>query len=151
MFKKMLILFGGLVLTLATPAAAHADDSKSPWLAATLNWFLPGTGYMYNGQKPLYSTVPMLAGALALTYVENFHEFDDGKTLLEHDKQAFGILFGAVLVINTGLAIDAYQEANSINANLKKTAAAEPTWQFDVLASQNGDDARYGLQLRGTF
>lgn len=118
-------------LSLTAPSVALADDvrTKSPLLAAGLNFLLPGTGYIYNGEKPLYETVPMVAGALALTYVEQIHEFDDGKRLLDHDKTAFGVLFGAVFVINTALAIDAYREANAINA---RSTPALGAWRLDV-------------------
>jgi len=98
---------------LSLPQEAQAE--KSPLLASSLNFFLPGAGYMYNGDKPLYVTAPMMVGFAGLAYVENFHEFEEGKTLKEIDLTAFSIMFAAVLVANTGFAIDAYREAESIN------------------------------------
>lgn len=99
----------------ATPIASAAGvKKKSPLLAAGLNWFLPGAGYLYNNEKPLYVSLPMIAGAAGLTYVEQIHTFEDG-TLKEQDPTAFNIMFASVLVLNTGAAIDAWQEAKSIN------------------------------------
>ena len=100
-------------LTLS-PATAEAK-AKSPVVAGVLNWVLPGAGYIYNGEKPLYVTLPMMVGAVGLTYVENFHDFGGGNNLQATDPTAFNIMFGSVLTVNTGLAIDAYQEANRIN------------------------------------
>jgi hypothetical protein len=119
-----------LAVLLALTATANADpetSSKNRFVAAGLNWVLPGAGYAYNGRKPLYETVPMMAAAIGLTYAENFHKFDDGKTLLDHDKTEFGVLFGAVLVLNTALAIDAFREADAINAG-----SALTSWRLDV-------------------
>ena len=91
MLASTLALF---VLNSSSAQAAEpvAPKLKRPVLAAGLNWFLPGAGYAYNNQKPLYVTVPMMAGAAGLTYVENFHQFDNG-TLREQDPMAFGVLF----------------------------------------------------------
>src|SRR5262245_55187587 len=118
------------VLLLALSATAHAEPeapSKNRFVAAGLNWVLPGAGYAYNGKEPLYVTVPMMAAAVGLTYAENFHKFSDGQTLLDHDKTEFGVLFGAVLVLNTALAIDAYREADAINRG-----GALTSWRLDV-------------------
>ena len=62
----------GAIVALATvaaislPGTAHAGE-KNRWLAAGLNFFVPGAGYIYNGEKPLYVSVPLVAGAVALT------------------------------------------------------------------------------------
>jgi hypothetical protein len=76
---------------------------KMPWLAALLNFFLMGAGYIYNGRRiPLGAALTV--GALLLTYVENAQAGN-----------LYWIMFGAVLLNNAFLAIDAYQEAQSIN------------------------------------
>lgn len=104
---------------------APVVKNKRPLLAAGLNFFIPGTGYIYNGRKPLYVSVPMILGAGGLTYAENFHRYgESGQTLLEYDRTAFLILFGSVLVLNTGLAIDAYREAVSINDGVGRAGLA---------------------------
>jgi hypothetical protein len=100
----------------ATPiSSSAATKHRSPLLAAGLNWFLPGAGYLYNGEKPVYVSLPMIAGAAGLTYVEQFHQFEGG-TLREQDPTAFNVMFASVLVLNTGAAIDAWREAKAINA-----------------------------------
>ena len=109
------LMLSGFVAASLLSLPQEAQAEKSPLLASSLNFFLPGAGYMYNGDKPLYVTAPMMVGFAGLAYVENFHEFEEGKTLKEIDLTAFSIMFAAVLVANTGFAIDAYREAESIN------------------------------------
>ncbi|HCH65154.1 MAG TPA: hypothetical protein DFR83_20285 [Deltaproteobacteria bacterium] len=145
----MLHAFLALALTASTASAAPAEQpvargparEKKPLLAAGLNWFVPGAGYMYNGRKPALVTVPMMAGAAGLTYIENFHQFDGG-TLREIDSTAFAVTFGSVLVLNTGLAIDAYREAKNINEGRNRKASLSPTTFADA------DGTRYGAELR---
>lgn len=88
---------------------------KKPWLSAILNFFFMGLGYLYNGHRKMLGILLTIA-ALGLTYVENFYAFSDGNSLQAHDSSAFLILFVCVLIANTGLAIDAYQEAKMINS-----------------------------------
>jgi len=88
---------------------------KKHWLSAVLNFFFMGLGYIYNGKRKLLGAFLTVA-AIGLTYVENFHTFFDGKNLSATDSTAFSILFVCVLLANTGLAIDAFQEAKAINA-----------------------------------
>ena len=145
----MLHAFLALALTASTTSAASAEQpiasgpakEKKPLLAAGLNWFVPGAGYMYNGRKPALVTVPMIAGAAGLTYIENFHQFDGG-TLREIDPTAFAVTFGSVMVLNTGLAIDAYREAKNINEGRDRKASLSPTTFADA------DGTRYGAELR---
>jgi hypothetical protein len=150
MKRMMLVVSIASIALASSTSTARAEGKKNKWLAAGLNWVLPGAGYMYNGEKPLYVTVPMIAGAVALTYVENFHEFDDGKRLLDHDRTAFGVLFGAVFVLNTALAIDAYREANSINRRLE--AGPHTAWRFDVRPVRAADSSTgYTLVIGRSF
>ena len=88
---------------------------KKSWLSAILNFFFMGLGYIYNGKRMLLGLLLTLA-AIGLTYLENFHTFSGGTNLQGLDSTAFIILFACVFILNTGLAIDAYQEAKSINA-----------------------------------
>lgn len=54
---------------LAYDAFQEADKySKNPWIASALNFLLPGTGYIYNGQR-LPLGFGLTAGALGLTFV----------------------------------------------------------------------------------
>jgi len=89
---------------------------KKPWLSAVLNFFFMGLGYLYNGKRVLLGILLTLA-SFGLTYIENFHAFSDGSPLKEHNSTAFMVLFACVFIANTGLAIDAYQEAKNSNVN----------------------------------
>ena len=76
---------------------------KMPWLAALLNFIFMGAGTLYNGRRvPLGAALTV--GALLLTYVEN-----------NLTGTLWGVMFGAVLLNNTFLAMDGFQEAKSIN------------------------------------
>lgn len=94
----------------------NALEMKKPWLAAVLNFFFMGIGYLYNGKKKVLGVLLSLS-AIGLTYVENFHTFSDGNALQAHDSNAFIVLFACVFLANTGLALDAWEEAKNINSN----------------------------------
>ncbi|MBD79007.1 MAG: hypothetical protein CL840_08820 [Crocinitomicaceae bacterium] len=87
---------------------------KNKWIAAVLNFFFMGLGYLYNGKRTVLGIL-LTIGALLLTYLEQFYTFADGNTLQGHDGSAFALMAGAVFIVNTGLAMDGYQEAQSIN------------------------------------
>jgi hypothetical protein len=91
---------------------------KKSSLSAVLNFFFIGGGYLYNGKRMLLGSLLTIA-AIGLTYVENFYVFADGNNLQAQEPNAFYIMFASVLIMNTGLAIDAYREANDINSNQK--------------------------------
>ena len=77
---------------------------KMPWLAALLNFFLMGLGTAYNGRRvPL--GLALTVGACLLTYVEQ-----------NLQGVLYWVMFGAVLLNNTFLAIDGFSEAAAINA-----------------------------------
>jgi len=79
---------------------------KNPWIASILNFFFAGAGYVYNGRRTALG-VALTIGALALTYVE--------LQLQNAAPTLFPIMFGAVFLINTFLAIDGYREAQEIS------------------------------------
>lgn len=87
---------------------------KKPWIAAILNFFFMGLGYIYNGQRKILGVL-LTIGALMLTYLEQIYLFSDGNKLQNHDMTAFGIMALSVFIINTGLAVDGYNEAKSVN------------------------------------
>lgn len=69
-------------------------------IAAPLaNWFLPGLGYILLGQRVARSVL-FLIGAIGLTYVE----FGIKEAAAEY----YLPMFVAVLVMNTGFAVDAW-------------------------------------------
>ena len=82
---------------------------KNPWIAAVLNFFLMGPGTLYNGRRKLIGA-GLTLGAIALTYVE--------LNIQTAAPAMFPIMFVAVFVINTLLAIDGYREAKAINAGM---------------------------------
>lgn len=75
---------------------------KNPWIAAVLNFFFMGLGTLYIGRRRLTGLGLTLA-AIALTYVE--------LQLQSAAPALYPIMFGAVFVANTVLAIDGYKEA----------------------------------------
>lgn len=79
---------------------------KRPWLAALLNFFFMGAGYLYNGRRAALGVGWTLA-ALALTYVE--------LNLQELDRTLWGIMFAAVFVANACFAVDGYREGRAVN------------------------------------
>ncbi len=79
---------------------------KNPWIAAVLNFFFMGPGTFYNGQRRAFG-IALTVGAIALTYVE--------LQLKVVAPELYPIMFGAVLLVNTFLAIDGYNEAKTIS------------------------------------
>lgn len=80
--------------------------TKKTWLAAVLNFFFVGAGYIYNGKR-LPLGIGLTLGGFGLTYVEF--------GIQPLDITLYGIMFASVLLANTFLAIDAFKEAKSIN------------------------------------
>ncbi len=89
------------------PAAAEPMaklSPKNPWIAGGLNFVLGGAGYIYNWQRPVLGA-GLTAGAAGLTFVE---------LSLGTNSPLYLPMFASVFVINTLLAVDAYQEAEAI-------------------------------------
>ncbi len=93
----------------AAPPEQPAAGGRWPWLAALLQWVLPGAGDAYNGH--LLTGLPKAAAFGGITYVE--------LSLQQKDQTLWAIMFGSVLVANTMMAIDAWQEADRLNAEGK--------------------------------
>jgi len=151
--RFVLSLAALLFASAAISAPAQAGE-KRPLLAAGLNFFVPGAGYLYNNEKPLYVSLPMIAGAGGLTYVEQFHDFGGGENLKAIDPTAYWVMFGSVLTLNTGVAIDAFREAKAINGDsaalsTPRERRARVTLSPAVMpAGAPGDaQAAYGLRL----
>ncbi|MCI0554110.1 MAG: hypothetical protein L0287_24435 [Anaerolineae bacterium] len=77
---------------------------KNPWIAAVLNFFFMGLGTLYIGRRKL-TGIGLTLGAIALTYVE--------LQLRTAAPALYSIMFTAVFVANTVLAIDGYNEAKN--------------------------------------
>lgn len=136
----MIAMLAALSLT-ASAAEDVQPRTKRPLVAAGLNFFVPGAGYLYNGHKPLTVSLPMIAGAAGLTYIEQFHQFEGG-TLREQDPTAYAITFGAVFALNTGAAVDAWREARALNAG-----TLGPQISMAPAAFSTDDGTAYGLSL----
>ena len=80
---------------------------KSPILAAVLNFFFMGPGTLYLGRRKGLG-VALTIAAVALTYVE--------LSIQTAAPALYPIMFGAVFLANTFLAIDGWREAKEINA-----------------------------------
>ena len=80
---------------------------KNPWIAAVLNFLFAGPGTFYNGRRRGLGAALTVA-AVMLTYVE--------LNLQTQAPALFPIMFVAVFIMNTFLAIDGYNEAKMINA-----------------------------------
>jgi len=85
---------------------------KNPWIAAVLNLFLFGGGYIYNGRRK------GLGLALILVWVViRWGEIAIFLTNLVFERWL--ILFSGLVILMFSLAADAYQEAKEINAQSK--------------------------------
>lgn len=80
---------------------------KNPIISAVLNFFFMGLGTLYNGRRKL-TGIGLTLAAIVLTYVEF--------GIQPLDSNLYWLMFAAVFVANTVLAIDGYQEAKQINA-----------------------------------
>jgi hypothetical protein len=91
---------------------------KKPWLAALLNFFFMGPGYIYNGRRALLGVVWTVAAVL-LTGVEQAPVFAGGTNLQAASPTAFALMFVAVFLANACFAVDGYREAQAINGGGK--------------------------------
>ncbi len=88
---------------------------KKPLLAAVLNFFFMGPGYIYNGKRVLLG-IGWTVTALLLTAVEQAPIYADGKNLQLTSPTAFGLMFVAVFLGNICFAVDGFREAKALNA-----------------------------------
>ena len=87
---------------------------KKPIVAALLNFFFMGPGYIYNGKRALLG-LGFTVTAVLLTIVEQGPVFAGGQGLKDVSPVAFGLMFVAVFLGNTMFAIDGFREAKAIN------------------------------------
>jgi hypothetical protein len=86
---------------------------KNPWIAAILNLFLFGGGYLYNGKRKALGVSLIFAWV-----VIRYGEISIFLTNLVFDKWI--VLFLGLVVLMFSLAADAYSEAKQINEQTKK-------------------------------
>jgi len=82
---------------------------KKPWIAAILNLFLFGGGYIYNGKRPGLGWA-LVVGLLLIRY----GEISIYLTGLVFEKWL--VMFSGLVLLQISLATDAYREAKGINA-----------------------------------
>lgn len=70
------------------------------WLAAVLNFFFPGAGYLVLGHRVGLSLL-WLTGVIGLTWVEF--------SIQALAPTSYAVMFASVFVMNTAFAIDAWQ------------------------------------------
>lgn len=79
---------------------------KNPIVAAVLNFFLMGPGTLYIGKRKGLG-IALTIAAVALTYVE--------LSVQKAAPSLYPVMFAAVFLANTFLAIDGYREAKEVN------------------------------------
>ena len=102
--------------------------TKNPWIAAVLNFFFPGAGYLYTGRRRALGAV-FLLGAIGLTVVEQSAAIFpvlgiDAAGLQTAAPEVYSLLFATVFLMNTAFAVDAWQEARGLSAESRARAAA---------------------------
>lgn len=108
--------FRGRALTLNTvglyssPKKERFSTRKSPLLAAGMNFFFPGLGYLYTGEQPVLTSLGMMVGAIGLTAVE--------LQLQDQAPDLYPIMFGSVMVLNTSIAIVTFKNTKKNNERL---------------------------------
>ena len=75
------------------------------WIAALLNFFLPGLGYLAFTKRKFLGAVWLL-GVVGLTYVE--------LSLKQPMPTLYWIMFASVFVMNTAFAADAWREVRAL-------------------------------------
>ncbi|OGD65865.1 hypothetical protein A3F08_00035 [Candidatus Berkelbacteria bacterium RIFCSPHIGHO2_12_FULL_36_9] len=78
---------------------------RNPWIAAALNFFFMGPGYIYNGKR-VWLGLGWTVGAVLLTYVEFQVKVQAPDMYL--------LMFGSVFLINLCFAVDGYKEAKEL-------------------------------------
>jgi len=86
---------------------------KNPWIAALLNLFLFGGGYLYNGKRKMLGLALIMAWVLI-----RYGEITIYLTNLVFEKWL--VLFSGLVIVMFSLAADAYKEAKAINEQTKK-------------------------------
>ena len=80
--------------------------NKNPWLAAILNFFLFGGGTLYVGRRMLVGLMLTLGGTAAQVV-----EITVSPPLRNSIPSLWPFLFGGLVLLKLGLAVDGYREA----------------------------------------
>ena len=84
---------------------------KSPFLSAVLQFFLFGGGWLYNGRRMAAGAVATVGGCLA-----QGAEIYVSPPVTNQIPAVWPFLITGFVVLKVGLALDAYREAQAINA-----------------------------------
>lgn len=87
---------------------------KIPWLAALLNFVLSGVGYLYNGKRVVFGVILLASEILTLTVGIGISE-----SFLNQILTSYPMLILGTILMQIAFAVDAYQEAKSINQRNK--------------------------------
>lgn len=84
----------------------HNRDMKrfrnNPWIAAVLNFFIPGLGYVYAGKKVVFSTILLIGMILYVFWVISLPDMQQTLDTIWLNASLFFIMLG--------FAVDGYQE-----------------------------------------
>lgn len=89
---------------------------KNPWIAAILNFFLFGGGYVYNGKRRALGFSLLLGWPLL-----RFGEINIYLTGLVTNYWI--VMFCGLIFIQIGLAVDGFREAKSVNQEQGRVSA----------------------------
>lgn len=94
-------------------------ENKKPWIAAVLNFLLPGIGYFYAGKKHIFVSI----GFTILSIWVAFHDWNEivgilsGKIVMTEHFLLFIILYPVVF------AVDGFIDAKKVNAVVTSVSA----------------------------
>lgn len=77
--------------------AVFREKRSIPWIAAAMNFFIPGAGYIYLKRKTTFGLLLILSYIIAWS--------------VAIDKPQIAAIFPAALVFSAALGFDAYNEA----------------------------------------
>ena len=86
-----------------------------PWVAAVLNFFLPGSGYLYVGKRKFFG-VAVFIYTLFTYYIVFFQP----SNVVESTKPSDIVAFFVLLLLLLGYSYDAYQLSVTANSEMIK-------------------------------
>lgn len=99
---------------------------KHAWLAAVLNFLVPGAGYLYVGSRVRFGVL-LIAGMALMTFgpqPEYVSDIEIDYSVAAQDP-GFIVLSIAAVMVAGGFAYDAYLDAKQHNSNIKSKSSAK--------------------------
>ena len=81
---------------------------KTPWLAALLNFLIPGVGYIYTGKRVWFGILLIIWQILGFFVASSFFPYPEGYNPWQMD-------LAAQLLISLIFAYDGYKTAEEVN------------------------------------